>query len=80
MNNSEFAETVRQYLYATGAPSSRPPSKGEAMSIESTGHKPTDRERSLACLTVAVDRIQRELDAMRLAVEELKQPQQGSLT
>ena len=113
MNNREFAETVRQYLYATGAPSSRRSAEGEAMtnesteathddcilcyetgwlggceafgrcpgpqtSIGSTGHVPTDRE--LARLTVGLDRIQRALDAMRLTVEELKQPQQGSLT
>jgi len=49
------------------------------MTIESTGNKPTERERSLACLTVALARIQREVDAMLLAVEELRKPQQGSL-
>ena len=40
--------------------------------IESTGHKPTERERALTAVKTALLRIRREVAAALIAIEELK--------
>ena len=41
--------------------------------VESTGEKPTDDERSLACIETALVEIKEQANAALLALEELKQ-------
>ena len=43
------------------------------MTIESTGHKPTDRERSIAAIETVLRRIEKEVAAALIAVQELRE-------